>query len=62
MQQAKRVSTAPTRGYEQETALARAERELAEARAKLEQVTAWAKSGEWRESGSDGLFAILEEK
>ena len=60
MQQAKRISTAPTRGYE-ETALVRAEQQLAEAQRKLTAVRRWATSGAWVESGSDGLYAALGE-
>ncbi len=35
--------------------------ELARLHAQLRQVRAWADRGEWRESGSDGLYAILGE-
>jgi hypothetical protein len=34
--------------------------ELIRAREQLEQVKAWADGAGWRESGSDGLYAILE--
>jgi hypothetical protein len=46
--------TTPTVGY--------AEAELELAKIKLARVELWARSGQWRESGSDGLFRILEEK
>lgn len=35
------------------------EGELAHLHAQLRQVREWADRGEWRESGSDGLYAIL---
>jgi hypothetical protein len=35
--------------------------ELARLHSQLRQVREWADRGEWRESGSDGLYAILTE-
>lgn len=35
--------------------------ELARLHARLRQVREWADRGEWRESGSDGLYAILSD-
>ena len=61
MIQARRSAAAPTRRYE-DSALVRAEQELEAARRQIAAVRRWAVSGEWAESGSDGLYAALEEK
>lgn len=58
MYQAPRKAQSPTRSYE-ETALVRAEQELAAAKSKLAQVRQWADSAAWQDSGTDQLFAIL---
>jgi hypothetical protein len=55
--QAPRKSNGIEISYEQRAAL-----ELAKLHQQLRQVRAWADSGEWRESGSDGLYAILSEQ
>ena len=63
MQQSPRKSDGVVKSYVQTTAEQRAEMllsELIRAREQLEQVKAWADGAGWRESGSDGLYAILE--
>lgn len=54
MIQAPRKSNGIEIAYEQEPA-----QELASLLEQLRQVREWADRGEWRESGSDGLYAIL---
>ncbi|HEX5656785.1 MAG TPA: hypothetical protein VFX59_06300 [Polyangiales bacterium] len=63
MIQAPRKSNGIELGYEQEADPheASAALELARLHAQLRQVREWADRGEWRESGSDGLYAILSE-
>lgn len=57
MIQSPRKSTIPTVSYS-DAVLAN---QLLRLRTLRENVRAWAEKGEWRESGSDGLFQILEE-
>lgn len=54
--QAPRKSNGIEISYEHQSAF-----ELAKLHHQLRQVREWADSGEWRESGSDGLYAILQE-
>ncbi len=57
MIQAPRKSNGIEIGYEHERAL-----EIARLSEQLRLVREWADRGEWRESGSDGLYAILHER
>lgn len=57
MIQSPRKSTLPVVSYS-DGALAT---QLLKLRTQREKVRLWAERGQWRESGSDGLFQILEE-
>jgi hypothetical protein len=60
--QAPRKSNGIELSYSQHTGIhEEPQTELARLHAQLRQVREWADRGEWRESGSDGLYAILSD-
>ena len=61
MQQNTKSNPLPTRSYA-ERALAEMERRALEAETKLAAVKSWVATEAWRESGTDDLHKILEEK